>query len=218
MPILDLEKTQKNIKNRGAKMKSVREKVADLIKKYIWDWHEGCKLPKNIPYKECPEECCYLNAADQILAQLTLGEGEIEKIVRDVGAPQGLPLSLSKEIASALSHKIPKLDEDVSYNGKPSYKLLERRLSIAEGKLKQIYETLGDELPLHAQIVKLKVKIMELKKISKNGWTEEELEKIKDTLMYDFPKNYDNKHIIGFQKGLEKFKQALLSGKKGEGK
>jgi len=42
------------------------KEIARIIQKYIWDWHEGCELKKDIAYKECPEECCYLFAAKKI--------------------------------------------------------------------------------------------------------------------------------------------------------
>ena len=44
-----------------------------------------------------------------------------------------------------------------------------------------------------------------------NKLNQEELERIKDNLMYDFPKHYDNYHIMAYQKGLNKLASAILS-------
>ena len=40
---------------------------------------------------------------------------------------------------------------------------------------------------------------------------QEELERIKDNLMYDFPKHYNNYHIMAYQNGVKKLASAILS-------
>jgi hypothetical protein len=55
-----------------------------MIKKYIWERHKGCKFPKNIVYKDCPEECCYLVAADKIIAFLSPTKPEIREVLWEI--------------------------------------------------------------------------------------------------------------------------------------
>jgi hypothetical protein len=48
------------------------ERLTTLLEK-VWDRHDGCVLGPD-DYKEFPEPCCYLNAAKEILADLTAGD------------------------------------------------------------------------------------------------------------------------------------------------
>ena len=41
-----------------------------------------------------------------------------------------------------------------------------------------------------------------------------DVEKLKDDLMYDFPKHYDNYHIMAYQNGLKKLAHAIARASK----
>lgn len=52
--------------------------------------------------------------------------------------------------------------------------------------------------------------------LSKEGWIKKgEIQKIADSLMYDFPKHYNNYHIMAYQQGIKKL-ATVLALKSGE--
>ena len=207
-------------------MKSVREKVEKEIDKIIHTieiWTRSAmkgKVTQNELYNL--EQKLKKEATDKILSQLTLGEEEIVEILANAYSESNFCIpcrGLFALQASALAHKILKKEENDLENKLCAI----LRAYVGEtGKSEGAVDVL---LRLEDELLKYR---RGKGKIPKNGWTEKELDAIlpkkKEKIIEECncAKNDITcphcTEVLVYNQAIDDCKQALLSGKEGEGR